>query len=43
MYKMSSTWIDDRAAFVQMIVDGNDRGDSRLPENGMNDRWTATW
>ena len=42
LYTTSSTWMDDRAPFVQMITDGNESGDSRRAD-AMNVRWTANW
>ena len=42
LYKTSSTWMDARAPFVQMMMDGNDRGDPRR-ESDRNGRWTAHW
>ena len=40
LYKTSSTWMDDRAAFVHTMEDS---GEWERLEDDANERWMAIW
>ena len=45
LYNISSTWMDDRAAFVQIMAEGSESADPRLGtgEDDKKLRCTAIW